>query len=221
MSIVDWSRVDTVLLDMDGTVLDLHFDDRFWQGHLPQRFAEHCGIDLAEAHRRLAPVFAENAGRLSWYCTDFWGRVTGLDLVALKREIADHIRPLPGALMFLDRMAALGRPLWMVTNAHPHSVDLKLARTGLATRFERVISSHQIGLAKEEAGFWDRLTARYPLDLSRALFIDDSPAVVAAARAQPIGQVVALSRPDSRGGHRQHDHPPMAARLADLLPVGE
>ncbi|MES1942787.1 HAD superfamily hydrolase [Salinisphaera sp. PC39] len=218
MTHVDWNRVDTVLLDMDGTVLDLHFDDRFWQGHLPRRYAERHGLALSEAERRLAPVFAENAGRLNWYCTDFWGRVTGLDLIALKREIAEHIRPLPGALGFLDRMVAAGRPMWLVTNAHPDSVTLKLERTGLGPRFARVISSHDLGMAKEEPGFWDRLADRHPVDLSRALFVDDSPAVVAAAHAHGIGQVVALSRPDSRGGRREHTHRPAAERLADLLP---
>lgn len=218
MNRVDWTCVDTVLLDMDGTVLDLHFDDRFWQGHLPRRYAEHHGIDVREAERRLAPVFAENAGRLNWYCTDFWGRITGLDLIALKREIAEHIRPLPGALRFLDAMAAARRPVWLVTNAHPHSVTLKLERTGLAPRFTRVVSSHDLGLAKEEPGFWNRLAARHPVALDRALFVDDSPAVVAAARSHGIGQVVALTEPDSRGSRREHAPGPTAARLADLVP---
>ncbi len=32
-----WSRIDVVCLDMDGTVLDLRFDNRFWLEMLPRR----------------------------------------------------------------------------------------------------------------------------------------------------------------------------------------
>ena len=41
---LDWSRIDTVLLDMDGTLLDLNFDNYFWQKHLPLRYAEARGL---------------------------------------------------------------------------------------------------------------------------------------------------------------------------------
>ncbi|MDH3916294.1 MAG: haloacid dehalogenase, partial [Chromatiales bacterium] len=34
----DWSTVDTVLLDMDGTLLDLRFDNYFWQELVPSRY---------------------------------------------------------------------------------------------------------------------------------------------------------------------------------------
>ena len=36
-----WRDIDTVFLDMDGTLLDLHFDIHFWQTHVPRRYAEH------------------------------------------------------------------------------------------------------------------------------------------------------------------------------------
>ncbi|KEP73664.1 nucleotidase, partial [Microbacterium sp. SUBG005] len=32
---IDWQAVDTVLLDMDGTLLDLAFDNYFWQKLVP------------------------------------------------------------------------------------------------------------------------------------------------------------------------------------------
>src|SRR5688572_6670841 len=37
LPMIDWNAVDTVLLDMDGTLLDLHFDNYFWLTHLPKR----------------------------------------------------------------------------------------------------------------------------------------------------------------------------------------
>lgn len=218
-NLVDWQRVDTLMLDMDGTLLDLHFDNEFWTRHLPLRYAQRHQLDIEESHRRLAPVFSEHAGRLNWYCTDFWGEVTGLDIIALKREIAGLIGPLPGAKKFLDAASASGRPIWLVTNAHPDSVRLKLERTGLGSYFEHVITSHDFGFAKEEPQFWPALAAAHPFRKAGALFVDDSPAVVASAQAYGIGQVVALSRPDSRGSERVHTHDQVAQRLLDLIPL--
>ncbi len=212
--------MDTVLLDMDGTILDLHFDNQFWTQHLPRRYAEHHQLELEESNRRLAPVFSENAGRLNWYCTDFWSETTGLDVVALKREIVELIGPLPGAVNFLEAVRKSGRSIWLVTNAHPDSVHLKLERTGLAHYFAHIITSHDFGYAKEEPGFWPALAAAYPFKRERALFVGDSPAVVANAVASGIGQVVALSRPDSRDSLREHTHGVVVGRLGDLIPVG-
>ena len=32
---LNWSKIDTVLLDMDGTLLDLHYDSHFWLNVIP------------------------------------------------------------------------------------------------------------------------------------------------------------------------------------------
>ena len=36
MTLPDWQEIDTVLLDMDGTLLDLHYDNYFWLTHIPK-----------------------------------------------------------------------------------------------------------------------------------------------------------------------------------------
>lgn len=217
---LDWNRVETVLLDMDGTVLDLHFDNRFWNQHLPERYGQSRRMTTAAARQTLAPVFAANEGGLNWYCTDFWARQTALDLIALKQELAGLIAPLPGALDFLDALDAAQLPVWIVTNAHPDVVALKMDRTGLRERFAGIVSAHELGHAKEEAAFWPALAAHLELAPARSLFVDDSPAVVAAAVAYGLGQVVALSYPDSRGNVRAHTHALVADSLAALPPPG-
>ena len=72
MTALPWRDIDTVLLDMDGTLLDLHFDNHFWMEHLPQRYAELHGVSRAMAEMELQPLFERNAGQLQWYCLDFW-----------------------------------------------------------------------------------------------------------------------------------------------------
>ncbi len=213
---IDWSRVDTVWLDMDGTVLDLYFDNCFWQSHLPRRYAQALNIELPEAERRLAPIFADNAGALPFYCTDFWGRATGLDLIALKRELAHLIRPLAGALAALDKMAAAGYRLALATNAHPDVLALKLETTRIGALFSAMVSAHNIGHAKEAGAFWRAPIDDYGLTPERTLFVDDSPAVVDAAVRAGVAQVVALTRPDSQGAPRIHSHDLQMADLAEL-----
>ena len=46
---IDWSCIDTVLLDMDGTLLDLHFDNFFWSEHLPRTYALRHQISKEES----------------------------------------------------------------------------------------------------------------------------------------------------------------------------
>lgn len=48
----NWKTIDTVLLDMDGTLLDLHFDNHFWLSLVPQEFKQATGSE----HGRSAAV---------------------------------------------------------------------------------------------------------------------------------------------------------------------
>jgi putative hydrolase of the HAD superfamily len=215
---VDWSRVRTVLLDMDGTLLDLAFDNRFWQEHVPLRWAERRGVSLEHAHAALTPRFAARAGTLDWYCVDFWTRELGLDILGLKRELAGLIRVHPHVHAFLHAVRETGRRLVLVTNAHARVLELKMHRTDLDRHFDLVLSAHEFGLPKEAEGFWERLRAVEPFAPDTALFVDDSPAVLAAARAYGIGQVVAITRPDSRHPARELDWSPAVESFAGLMP---
>lgn len=195
---VDWHAVDTVLLDMDGTLLDLHFDNHFWQTHLPRRYAEAHGTDPTLALQYLQRRFDEVQGTLQWYCLDFWQAELGLDIVALKREVSHLIALRPHTAAFLDALRHSGKTIWLITNAHPNSLALKLEHTPLARWLDRITSSHTLGAAKEDPAFWRALQRLHPFDISRTLFVDDSVAVLAAARHYGIGQLLCITHPDSR-----------------------
>lgn len=215
----DWKRVRHVLLDMDGTLLDLAFDNFIWREAVPTRYAEARGLSLDAARRELEPQFMAVAHTLPWYDTDHWSRVTGLDVGALHREFQNRVTLLDGSLTFLDAVRASGRPIWLATNAHPDSWKPKLAQTGLAPYFEHIVSSYDMQAPKEDARYWERLRARYPFDPAHAFFADDSPPVLAAARAFGIGQIVAMHHPDTTQPPRRFDAYYSAARLSELLPL--
>ncbi len=198
----DWSEIETVLLDMDGTLLDLGYDKRFWEGHLPRRVAESRGITLDEAHRLMRPIFEATAGTLDWYCIDHWSRELALDIPALKRATRHEIDWLPEARDFLLRLRQAGKRIALVTNAHPEILAIKDAHLGIRRRFDAIYSSHEFGDPKENTAFWPRLAAREPFDPARTLFADDNAAVLAAAREHGIRWLYAVRRPVSRAPAR-------------------
>jgi putative hydrolase of the HAD superfamily len=197
-----WSEIDTVLLDMDGTLLDLHFDNHFCLDLLPQRYAERHGISRAMAELELAPLFNEHEGKLTWYCLDFWTRELNLPIREMKREIADLIALRPAADEFLAALRDAGKRVVLITNAHRDSLSLKLERIELAPWFNRLISSHDYGFPKEQAQFWHALKTDLDFNPATALFIDDSLSVLRSARAYGIAHLLAISEPDSRRGRK-------------------
>ena len=156
-SLPDLSRIDTVLLDLDGTLLDLHFDNHFWLEYVPECYAKKHAIPLQQATELLMRRYAEVRGRLDWYCVEFWTRELELDIEQLKREVAHKIAVHPFVHDFLQAARRHGKRVVLVTNAHPVSVSLKMEKTELADYFDRIVNAHDLGLAKENAGFWEKL----------------------------------------------------------------
>lgn len=197
MPLLPWTEIDTVLLDMDGTLLDLHFDNHFWLEHLPQRYAELHGVSREAAEAELLPLFREHAGTLPWYCTDFWSRELKLSVRELKREVAHLIALRPDADTFLAALQRAGKRVVLITNAHRDSLSLKLERIELAPYFDRLISSHDYGFPKENQQFWFALQQDFPFDPARSLFIDDSLPILRSARDFGVAHLLGVCQPDS------------------------
>jgi HAD superfamily hydrolase (TIGR01509 family) len=216
---LDWDRIDTVLLDMDGTLLDLHFDNHFWLEHVPRRFAEARGIDEARARSDLLARYRDIQGTLDWYCVDHWSRELGLDIALLKEEVEHLIDIHPDVTEFLGELARAGKRRVLVTNAHQKSLALKMRKTRLRGLLDQVVCAHDLGLPKEHAAFWGRLQRAAPFDRRRALFVDDSVAVLRSARGYGIAHLLAILQPDRREPVRQIDEFPAVIGFGELLPA--
>jgi len=119
----------------------------------------------------------------------------------------------------LEQLGARGRHRILITNAHRDSLNLKLSRTLIGAGLDRLISSHDYGMPKEDPAFWQRLAAEVSFDPRRTLFIDDSEPVLDAARDYGIAHLLCVSQPDSRHGHRAQLRFPALADFDDILPV--
>ncbi|MET0070606.1 MAG: GMP/IMP nucleotidase [Candidatus Thiodiazotropha sp.] len=200
---IDWNQIDIVMLDMDGTLLDLHFDNHFWLEHVPARYAEAKGMALEQAKQELLARYKSVEGTLEWYCIDHWSRELELDIALLKEEVDHLIAVHPHVIDFLDQLMCAGKERILVTNAHQKTLALKMEKTRLAGFFNQVISSHQLGLPKENNEFWHRLQNLHPFDRERTLFVDDSAAVLASARQYGIRWLLAMLKPDSKEPPRE------------------
>lgn len=212
----DWERIDTVLLDLDGTLLDLAFDTYFWWHHIPTVYGAPRSLDTDAARELLKPRFKACEGTLSWYCVEHWSRELGLDVAALKRAAGERIGWLPGAEAFLQRLRARGKRVVLMTNAHPKALRIKDERTGVTRYFDAVHSSHEFGAPKEDPAFWAAIQKVERFDRERSMFVDDSLPVLRAAREAGIRWIYAVRHPDSTGSPRVHDGFHQTDRVGDL-----
>lgn len=183
---LDWSQISYVLLDMDGTLLDDAFDQYFWLKLLPQVIAEKEGCSFEAAHENVTNYSKEIRSSLAWYCIEHWSQVTGVDIIALKQEVAHKVKPRLGALDFLQWLRSNQIPVSIITDAHPETIRVKLAIVDLSVHVDRIISSHTLGLPKKETHFWKLLQHKLHYAPSRTLLIDDSYHVLTAAHISKI-----------------------------------
>jgi len=213
---LDWKHIETVLLDMDGTLLDLKFDNHFWLHTVPEAYAAQQGLSPDEAKQQLHDVFAREVGTLNWYCLDFWSETLGLDIVSIKQQAAHGIGWRQEGLEFLQRLHRSHCQVILITNAHPETLRIKLECVDLAPWFDHLISSHQYATPKETQKFWQLLQTDYPFDRAKTLFIDDSEHVLQAAEQYGVGHLITLRQPDSTIAEREQTHYPAILHFDEI-----
>lgn len=214
---INWSDIDAVFLDMDGTLLDLHFDNFFWLEYVPQAYAKKEGKTVEQVKPYLLHLMKKAEGTLDWYCLDYWTRLLEIDIVSLKREIDHLIEMRPQAQAFLEALHASDKQVYLMTNAHHDAIDLKVEKALSSHYFDDLVTSHQFGHAKESQAFWHCLEEQLDYHPSRTLFIDDSKHVLESARDYGIGHLLWVSRPDMSKPARHDDDFPVLHNFNDIM----
>ena len=215
---LDWSAIDAVFLDMDGTLLDLHFDNYFWLEYLPEVYAEKHGKTVTEVKPELLAMMKAAEGSLNWYCLDYWTSQLGLDIISMKKELDHLIAMRPQASEFLERLHRSEKKVYLITNAHHDLLELKLEKAQISHYFDDLVTSHQFGHAKEAQAFWYKLEEVLHYKPSRTLFIDDSKPVLDSAHKYGIGHLLFVSQPDMRRPGREISDYPILRDFSDIMP---
>jgi len=214
---VDWNQIHTVLLDMDGTLLDKHFDDYFWERFVPENYALANDTTIEAARQILLAKYKSCEGTLAWTDLDFWSRELGLDIPALKIQVNHLIQVHPYVVEFLDFCRRIGKEVIMVTNAHSKTLEIKLQKTALGGHFDRLVCSMEVGMAKEEPVFWERLQAMLGFERERTLLCDDTEAVLDSAATYGLGHLIYVARPSSRAPVRFSEKFPSIVYFNELM----
>ncbi len=213
-----WNTIDTVLLDMDGTLLDLHFDNYFWLEFVPGEYAAANGLSREGAVAELTARYRQEEGTLNWTDLDFWSRQLGLDIPTLKAEVEHLIQVHPYVEPFLQSLLEAHKGVYLVTNAHGKTLDLKMRKTRLGPYFHGIISAHDVGLPKEEPRFWDALRTHIDFDMARTLLAEDSEANLHSAREAGIRHLIFVARPSTRDPVRASAVFPSIVYFKELMP---
>lgn len=215
---IAWQDVDTVLLDMDGTLLDLAFDNHFWQKLVPETVSQLRDIPLDEAHKLISCEYHAVQHTLNWYCLDYWSERLGLDICAMTTEQGRNAVLREDTVPFLDALKTCGKRRILLTNAHPHNLAVKLEHTGLAQHLDLLLSTHTFGYPKEDQRLWQAVAEHTGLDPARTLFIDDSEPILDSAAKFGIRYCLGISNPDSGQAEKTYQRHPALNDYRRLLP---
>jgi FMN phosphatase YigB (HAD superfamily) len=212
-----WADIETVFLDMDGTLLDKYYDDYFWEQYVPENYAKKNNISQPEARQHLLGTYKSVENTLQWTDLDYWSERLGLDIAKLKQEISHLVNIHPDVVDFLAYMENLGKKVYLVTNAHPKALQVKMDKVKIENWFQRLICSQEIGVAKEQSTFWHRLNDILPYDKETTLFADDTEKVLHAAAGYGIQHLVHIAKPSSRLAHQHSLNFPSILSFRELM----
>ena len=212
-----WSEVETIFLDMDGTLLDKYYDDYFWEHYVPENYARKNNLNHAEARQKLLGTYQRVENTLQWTDLDYWSERLGLDIAHLKKEVSHLVNIHPHVIDFLAYMDELGKKVYLVTNAHPKALQVKMDKVKLEKWFQRLICSQEVGAAKEQPPFWHKLQEILPYAKETTLFADDTEKVLHSAAGYGIQHLIHIAKPSSRLEARHSLHYPSILSFRELM----
>ncbi len=206
MNKIPLQDISYILLDMDGTLLDLYFDDYFWGHHVPEKYAEKHNIPLGGAKEQLYAKYKSHEKTLNWCDIDFWSRELHLDIPALKEQIQHLIDVHPHVIDFLKLMRRQEKKIFLLTNAHFKAVNIKFKKTQIGKYFDSVLSSFHVGHPKEDLAFWHKAENKLKFNKEHSLFIDDTEDVLKTAREYGIKHLLFKAKASSMTAPKKTSH---------------
>lgn len=180
-------RYDTVLLDADMTLLDFRRSERAALTRVLEKWGlpqdEKVCEDYSKINAALWEAFARGEVDQDFLVVERYAALLrlygdGQDPKKLNHDyeqfLGEEAYLLPGALEFCGAMRDAGLTLAIATNGLPVAQRGRYARTGLCDVVPHLFISMELGAAKPQAEFFDRvLSALDVADRGRAVMVGD------------------------------------------------
>ena len=197
-NLIEWNAIDTVLLDMDGTLLDDHYEDFFWDVEVPKRYAAKYIITTKEANKRLQKLYYKHEKSMAWSDIDFWEKELDMKLWSIRHQLRHLVRLHPHTIRFLRFLKKHKKRIYLVTASHPKDIDFKFGYSKIGGYFDGICTSFDFGISKHDKLFWKNLQKKLKYDNNRTLFADDKEKIVRVAKSSGIKWVIVKSKSSSK-----------------------
>tara|TARA_B100000949_G_scaffold230528_1_gene241181 strand:+ start:1041 stop:1685 length:645 start_codon:yes stop_codon:yes gene_type:complete len=192
--------IKNFLIDLDGVILDLKYDSFFWKEHIPKIYSKLHKISYKEAQTITKQIFNYKKKTMDWYDINYWSNMLSFDVNKEKENNMERIALINGSKNFLEDLIRHDKNLYLITNAHPKTLQIKLKKYNIRKYFKSIICSHELNYIKEETQFWYILKNKLNIRFEDSVLIEDSLDNLMAAQSAGLKNLVYVSKksPQSR-----------------------
>ena len=184
-----FNSTTAILSDLDGVILDLSYDIKFWTDWLPNTLALETGKSSTEVKADIKSMMSDQEASLNWYDLNYWDELLGIDSLGIIKNQEERCSFLKGSEDALKKIASLSNPKYILTNGDPRLFDFKSESANFLEYFDSYICSMHLGYAKEQKEFWALAGQYLKVNMKNSIFIDDNFKVVTSAVNAGVGQV--------------------------------
>ena len=186
---VKLNSTTAILSDLDGVILDLAYDIKFWELWLPEQVANQTNKSIEETKEEIMAEIDIQRGTLNFYDLNYWDDLLNVDCMQIFREKTERCSYLEGSYEALQRLSTLKNPKYILTNGDPRIQEYKAETQNFLEFFDSIFYSMHVGYPKESKEFWALARHNLNLDFEDTIFIDDDFKVATAAAKAGIKQV--------------------------------
>ena len=186
---VKLNSTTAILSDLDGVILDLAYDKKFWELWLPEQVTRQTNKSIEEAKAEIMTEIDIQRGTLNFYDLNYWDDLLNVDCMQIFQEKEERCSYLAGSYEALQRLSTLKNPKYILTNGDPRIQEYKAETQNFLEFFDSIFYSMHVGYPKESKEFWALARHNLNLEFEDAIFIDDDLKVVTAAANAGIKQV--------------------------------
>jgi HAD superfamily hydrolase (TIGR01509 family) len=187
---VKLNSTTAILSDLDGVILDLSYDIKFWELWLPEHVADQNNQSIEEAQEKIQAEIDAQRGTLNFYDLNYWEDLLDVDCMQIIKAKEERCSYLEGSHEALQGLSILKNPKHILTNGDPKVQEYKAEIQDFLKFFDSIFYSMHAGYPKEQKEFWALARHNLNLDFEDAIFIDDDFKVVTAAVKAGIKQVI-------------------------------